>query len=655
MIASSARTARAAVAFTLVAPAAIVLAHGFTAILGSALGVQVAECARYASYAAIAIAASALIDAWRPSSTRSPFGAAPWMRSPFGAASIIVLGTALAGGAGASFGGKPGAARAVVPALVIVGAITVVLFHFVASRLDRLVHAATRTRVSNPEILRASLPDVPRPSIPGPNASLLDVVFPSAPGPARNLTRSIVLCAWAILSLLALAETARISTFMANRDVPGAEDSMLQRVAEHDCMGGYVYSAELNRRGHPNVYDTSLYPLGTPNVQVRPESGIPATSTTVRNLAPYVLDNLQYPPPFLLVPRAGLALSNDYLVMRTVWFALQWLGLAAVTFLMATWIGGRPGAIMLALIPLFLVSGPTSLGLQRGQFHPAAWALALGGMLAFEKKKDALGGAMLAFAVLSKIFPGVLGIYLIATKRWRAVAWTLAGGAAWVGLSLVVVGPATFERFVTYQLPRIMSGEAFAWCFERTTCVINNQAPYGLPFKLSSMGYLSDPSPLGHAIATVYPWIVAVLAIWAGLRTAPKGSTGEGGAPARAARARAWTSVALLASLTPYLVPAAYGPFATFWTLMLLAGHVRSRAGALLLAIAWIAAFQMPASPTSDAKMALSIVTALVLLGVNVWTALGTRLDASSAASPLDFDGDPDDSHAPHDHAPNPT
>jgi len=438
--------------------------------------------------------------------------------------------------------------------------------------------------------------------------------------------RPLVAGLWVVLSLLALSETARVSTFMSDRSTPGAADWMLQRVADHDCMGGYVYGADLNRKGDPNVYDISHYPLGTPGVDARPDPGIPADATRVANLAPYVLDNLQYAPPFLLVPRAALAVTNDYLRMRTVWFVLQWFGLAVVAFTIATWVGGRSGAIMLLLIPVFLMSGPTSLGLQRGQFHPAAWALALGAMLAFEYRRNALGGAMLAFAVWTKIFPGVLGIYLIVTRRWSAVAWTFGAAAAWIVLTFLVAGSAPFERFVVYQLPRITSGDAFAWCFDRLTCVINNQAPYGLPFKLFRLGWLSEPLRWGEVIRSVFPLAVVAIAVWAGLRAPSSRRTPE----ERAVVARTWTSIAMVASLMPNLVPATYSPMGSFLTLMLLAGLVRSWWAAALLALAWISAFQLPASPTSDFKVGLSFVTAVVLLGVNAWTAITAKVEAAS-------------------------
>lgn len=566
---------RSAIALAVAAPTTVVLAHGLASVLGGVAGVDVAPSAVLLGPAAVAIAVSALLGTVARPSRWRPHGR--W---------TLVLGTATVGGIAVSLASPaPGAVRALLPALLLTGGLTPRVLGAISSRIPSTWDgAATR-----------------RPGIAG---------------------------AWALLALLALLETMRVSTFMSNLDQPGAHDSALQRVADHMCMGGYVYGAELNRRGHPNVYDTTLYPLGTPGVTARPKPGIASDATTVANLAPHVLDNYQYPPPFLLLPRAALALSNDFLRMRTVWFAMQWLALVAVTLALAHWVGGRTGAIMCLLVPVLMVSGPTSLGLQRGQFHPAAWALAIGAMLAFEHRRNALGGAMLAFTVMSKIFPGVLGIYLILTRRWAAVAWTFAASAGWLVLSLLVLGWAPFERFGSYQLQRIASGDAFAWCFERLTCITNNQAPFGLPFKLSALGVLSDPAPVGAVIHALYPVVVAAIAIWAGLRSPTSGSTAE----ERVVRARAWTSLAMLASLMPDLVPATYSPFGTFFTLMLLTGQVRTWAGAVLVALAWLAAFQLPASPTSDGKVALSAVTALVLLGVNAWVAVTAKRPTRTCA-----------------------
>jgi hypothetical protein len=42
-------------------------------------------------------------------------------------------------------------------------------------------------------------------------------------------------------------------------------------------------------------------------------------------------------------------------------------------------------------------------------------------MLAFDIKRPALGGALLTWGIASKIFPGVLVLYLLFEKRWLEV------------------------------------------------------------------------------------------------------------------------------------------------------------------------------------------------------------------------------------------
>jgi hypothetical protein len=85
------------------------------------------------------------------------------------------------------------------------------------------------------------------------------------------------------------------------------------------CISAYVLAGDLSRRNDPNVYAEEHYPTSG--------SGTSADTTvkrsTVEHLGPYLRDAFEYPPPFLLLPRAALALSNNFLDIRTGWFMLQ--------------------------------------------------------------------------------------------------------------------------------------------------------------------------------------------------------------------------------------------------------------------------------------------------------------------------------------------
>jgi alpha-1,2-mannosyltransferase len=569
------RIERLAVAFALVAPASVVLAHAWAAVFSGVFDVDVVASAAQISYAAIALTLAAVGVAIVPAARAT--GARGW--------GTMVAAAGLSAAILSAASSVPGVVFAFVPTLLCTGIGASWLLRVLCPRL--------------PEAFDGAL--------------------------AR---RPVVACAWAVLMVLCIGETARVSAFMTNPEIPSPPDSMLRRVTDHFCVAGYFHAADLNRRGYTNIYDPIHYPLLAPNLTVNPKPGAPASATTVDNLAPHLMDNLQYAPPFLLLPDAFLLVTNDFLPIKTLWYAISWLALGLAAFFLSRWIGGRTEVVILLLIPLLLVSGPTSMGLQRGQFHPLAWALAIGAMLAFEHRRNAVGGAMLSFAVLSKIFPGVLGIYLIVTRRWRAVGWTLAATAAWLVISLVVIGVPTFEHYIDFQLPRVVSGDMHSHCFERIGCIINNQAPSGLAHKLSALGWLDDPAPMADVVARLFVLVVLAVAIRAGVRT----TAGTRDAVAtRLACALAWTSLTMLASMTPRLSPGVYAPLGTFFTLMLLAGQVRSKTAAVAIGLAWIAVWPLPTTPPSDFKIILSFMTSLILLGVNLGVALTTKTEPMAA------------------------
>ena len=87
-------------------------------------------------------------------------------------------------------------------------------------------------------------------------------------------------------------------------------------------------------------------------------------------------------------------------------------------------------------------------------------AAAVAAMLLFERQRHAAGGAILAYAIVSKLFPGVLLFYLLLRRDWRAVGWTAAWSVVLVAITLADVGAVPFAAFLEH-LPGLLSGEAF--------------------------------------------------------------------------------------------------------------------------------------------------------------------------------------------------
>lgn len=416
----------------------------------------------------------------------------------------------------------------------------------------------------------------------------------------------------ALLMLVALVQIARISCFMADPDLRWASAYPPNEFGtRHMCIPAYVRAAELSRLGIPNVYAEEHYPAYVEPRKAKP----PAPTSSVENLAPFIRDAFEYPPPFLLLPRAALALTNDFLVIRTGWFLLQFSLFVAVALALARHVGGSRGGLAGLLLAAQLSSFPVLFTFQFGQFHLAAIALAMCGMLAVSSGRDRLGGAFLAAAMVTKLFPGLLLIYLAARRRGRAVVWTLNFAAMYVLVGLLVVGSAPYRAFFEYHLPRVASGEAFAFFLNSDLTLAANASVYAIAFKLERLGV---PGVTG-ALAQPLVWIYTVALV---------------GTTALAARRRreaalepaVWLALLTLGALRSPDAPNVYIGASALWLLTLVAVETRGRAGRIALFVAaWIIISVVPPPPDPRATIALWLTCPIAILAVGFWIALRRR------------------------------
>jgi Glycosyltransferase family 87 len=321
--------------------------------------------------------------------------------------------------------------------------------------------------------------------------------------------RPVLSVAWLVLVLLAVVQMTRLSAFMVDSSRLWGSTIPDQAAANHQCLAAYVHAADLCRRGERNVYDERWYPAFTTPLYAEPRG----VSSPVAGLGRWVLDPYEYPPPFLLLPRAALAITDSFERIRTAWFVIQALCLVVGGLLLMRWIGGREGLVTGLLLPAILASIPTMLNFQFGQFHAMAVMLALAAMVAFDRRRFAVGGTLLSFAILSKIFPGVLLVMLTGQRRWREIGWTLGIGVVFVMLALLILGTDPFIAFVSYQLPRILSGEAFSFSARADVpsfIVSRNFSVYGIVAKLRLLGLAG----VGPSTARVLTWGYTMLLLW---------------------------------------------------------------------------------------------------------------------------------------------
>src|SRR6185436_14028767 len=124
---------------------------------------------------------------------------------------------------------------------------------------------------------------------------LARLVPPSIAGARR---RRPGLCAvWLLLAALGTAQTARLSAFMTDITRTWGSTIPAPVAINHQCLGAYVYAADLARRQVPNLYDAEWYPA------YAGACGLPSAAVGVRGLGRWVVDPYMYPPPFLILPR----------------------------------------------------------------------------------------------------------------------------------------------------------------------------------------------------------------------------------------------------------------------------------------------------------------------------------------------------------------
>ena len=367
--------------------------------------------------------------------------------------------------------------------------------------------------------------------------------------------------------LLAALLIGRLSVFMLS---PGARDASVEPGSEflvrHSCLTAYHEAARLIDEV-PNVYEPSLY----------------RTGITPRQLDGFNVDFFEYPPQFLLLPRLLSAVTEDYLTQRSLWFFGVLACFSVGVFGLSAWVGGDRLTTAALLAPSVLLAVPSRVSLQMGNFQLAALALAVLGMIAFDRKRMALGGALLALTTVTKLFPGVLVLYLIASRRYREVSWTLGFALLFTGLAAQVFGLAPLESFVSFQLPRLASGEAFPMLKNVPFAVAINHSIFGVPLKLG----LAGAPGMSFAVAAGVTWfytaaLAAVAVLAARLRLD------------RAEQARLWLVLLGMAALRSPFLPQHYAVVPALWlcTLLPVGAHdrqPRARAWPLVLfAGAWL-------------------------------------------------------------------
>jgi len=406
---------------------------------------------------------------------------------------------------------------------------------------------------------------------------------------------------------LAILQLTRLTIFTvapSRADLSAVPSSNFSR--QHYCGTAY-FVAGAAAREVANIYDNALYD--------RPDS-VATAQRKPRTMEGFNVDQYEYPPPFLLLPRIVMKVAPEFLRFRMVWFGLSTASLLLALLITAAALPRAQATRAVLLMPLVWAGMATILGLQMGNFQVMTLAISMAAMAVFSRGRDAAGGALLGFAVASKLFPGMLVLYLAARRAWRPVVATCLAGLLFALLAVWDMGLPPFNAFV-HHLPRLLGGEAFGALRNPMAIAANVSIP-GLVFKLRFFGL----AEVGFGAAKLIGWLYTLIAVTATVLIALRGRGGP----------IAWMTVLVLATLRSPFLPVNYGVVAPLWLVTLLAAENAVRGRALIwIGLTWLA-FEVgwPVDWPLDQRLvsAINLVPMAAMLAVVV---VAVRRDIGSA------------------------
>ncbi len=374
-----------------------------------------------------------------------------------------------------------------------------------------------------------------------------------------------------VATLVALVQLARLAVFTVDASQVGCSAVPASDwEVRHSCLSAYFVAGQA-APSTPNIYDDSLY-TAPDDDPTRPRKPL--------LIGPFKIDVFEYPPPFLLLPRALMRLAPDFMRLRMLWFGLYGSVVLLAILVVARFLGPAAGTRALLLSPIVWASLPALSAMQKGNAQAMVIAASMLAMVLFEKRRWAAGGALMAFVTLSKLYPGLLLVYLLARRQWRALAWTAACGAAFILLSLLDTGVAPYAAFVRH-LPGLVGGEAFPAFRNPAATAINFSIP-GLVFKAKLFGVPGMSFGAAKIVGWAYTLVAVAATVFAGLRIQRPGE-----------QPLVWMAILILATLRSPFLPQAYAAFPPLWLLTLLAATFPPTARRLTLTLLTAAALNI--------------------------------------------------------------
>jgi hypothetical protein len=335
--------------------------------------------------------------------------------------------------------------------------------------------------------------------------------------------------------------------------------------SQHACSTAYWTACDAAARGG-RIYDEDLSSVAQAD---------PTRPRVPRSLGVVSIDPYEYPPSFLPLPELLRQVTGDYWGFRRLWFALTLAVVVGMAVLVARRLDRRMQTHAVWLTPYLLAAPNMVATLLMGNVQLATIAAALGAMLLFERGRFAAGGLVLGCVASGKLYPGLLVVYLVFRREWRAAGWTLAWSAAFALVSVVLYGTTPWIEFL-HELPRLLSGEAFS-AFRNPNAIANNQSVPGLVFKLKLVGVPYMDFATMRVVGWLYTAAILAATAWLALRARPQGR-----------EPLVWLVILFLATMRSPFLPT-YAAFPTLWLATLVLSGSAGRPGVFRATVAILA------------------------------------------------------------------
>jgi hypothetical protein len=292
---------------------------------------------------------------------------------------------------------------------------------------------------------------------------------------------------------------------------------------------------------------------------------------------------------------------GGFFSVRSAWFVLTLALLVGALVAVSYWCGAFSSQSRLLVFPILFCAPTLHVALQTGNAHILVVAISMLAMIAFEKQRPVVGGALLGFAVAAKIWPGVLVVYLLLQRRWKpALACAIAVLVYSLG-AFLIFGSEPYSAFINYEIPRISSAEAFSFMGSLPRAIMTNMSVFGIPQKLHALGMISSkPTLVSPVLNWTFTGLIGLLVVAIGLRHKNDDVPNDSN---RLAKAQLWLALLTLVQLRSPFLPWPYGIVSTLWLLVLLSASARGwKLGAILAAWLFLS-MNVPLNFVSDAAI----------------------------------------------------